>query len=129
MTYIETFANAEIALENAKKNIVLLNEICRENGLPPLTAEKAVECYFHPEGNWFRDFSPNLPDLGSNNAGAFGDIHHAKWQLTVVTSCGPKALEVAYKAQNAAFYAFFGHAAILQEVRNAYSALSEPVKE
>ena len=123
--YCTIIPTREEALASAEKNLGQINNVCAAVGMPALTAEEAVRFYYlpNPAGNSARDFAPMLPDLGANNAGAFGDIHSAKWNITVLVTCGPDDLKRAGDACDAAFEAWRVVAPAVQAVARGFSGL------
>ena len=127
---VQTLPTSEAALAAAIANLATLNKICEAAGLPPLTAEKAVNCYWEPRGSSQSDFFPAAPDGGANNAGAFGDLHFSMWELTVLVSTGKTAEECGYvAAQNAAAAQWVEMAPVIAETAAALNAMRCPPED
>lgn len=115
----------EQALSKAGANLEVINRLCVEAKLPPLTAETAVEYYYRPQGDRFLDFYPTLPDGGANSAGAFGISHQIKWEIAVLVTTGQGPARL-YAEQDKAAAQF---AVVMPEIQKAteqFAALKLP---
>lgn len=127
---VTVLPSAEAAHEAACVNIGLVNSLCELAGLPNLTPRSAVEHYYRPRGGPGRDFWPQRPDGGANDAAAFSGVHQLQWELTVLVTTGkaPVALGL-YEAQDQAAAEYSGEAPAIQAAAAAIEATRCPPED